>query len=343
MSLLLALALASSAPTLDGQIYFVRESSGDPSVYRVRPDGQGLARVAEAPSFPYSASHDGRSIALVIDDRVMIASPDGRSRREVASGSARDGYPSFAPRRNEVIFESDRASFRALFLFDGTTATRLTFDEQGTFDGSFAPDGRSLVFSSSRAGRLDLYVAKLERDGGARLTNSRRLTNHPGDSVRGAFSADGEWIAFISGRDGRDDLFLVRPDGSDLTNLTRSAPIIAVEEFVWSPRRAELLAACRTHDLRSRIMLASPNQGLREWPNHGSEGQPSWSPNGERVAYVRSDGDRSDIHLARRDGSNPRPLVNPSLFRARADPLLGAGPAEPAASFWRPRWLNVKE
>lgn len=60
-------------------------------------------------------------------------------------------------------------------------------------DGAWAPDGASLVFSSSRTGEGDLYILNL-----ARTSSPRRLTRVAGASeLQAAWSPNGEWIAFI--------------------------------------------------------------------------------------------------------------------------------------------------
>jgi TolB protein len=79
---------------------------------------------------------------------------------------------------------------------------------------AWSPDGRMLVFSSTRGnadGETDLYVATAEG------SIVRRLTSAPGRDTYADWSADGRYIYFNSGR-GRErgtDVYRMEMQGDD--------------------------------------------------------------------------------------------------------------------------------
>lgn len=88
---------------------------------------------------------------------------------------------------------------------------------------SFSPDGKQIVFSTSRfqePGDFNNFeIAIMNVDG----TNIRRLTNASGIDTEPQFSPDGTKIAFVSTRSGNHDIWVMNADGSNPTRLTTSA------------------------------------------------------------------------------------------------------------------------
>ncbi len=118
-----------------------------------------------------------------------------------------------------------------------------------------SPDGRLVVFSSSRSGQSSLWISATDgsharrlalREGGRPLTprwspdngwiayasagptnrrifvvrvdgsDLRRLTSEPSDEANPSWSRDGTWIYFSSNRTGRPRIWKTRADGSDV-------------------------------------------------------------------------------------------------------------------------------
>jgi Tol biopolymer transport system component len=171
--------------------------------------------------------------------------------------------------------ETGSTRFSALgdgrLLFD-TYEQRETLVEVATGDGTvrgrtrgtaadrqpaYSPDGRTVVFSSNRAGNLDLWLLDLETGSLTQLTDDvaqdwdpaftpdgrhllyssdrggnleiwmagadgsepRQVSSDGVDAENPTMTADGEWIVYVSGNTANLGVFRIRPDGSDATLL----------------------------------------------------------------------------------------------------------------------------
>jgi TolB protein len=109
---------------------------------------------------------------------------------------------------------------------DGTGLKRLTHSDGYDAEGSYSPDGRQIVFTSTRDGDPDIYL--MNADG----SNVRQITNAPGYDGGPFFSPDGKWIIFRSDRQKKDMLqvFLVSVDGKTEVQLTDNPDVVN-----WGP------------------------------------------------------------------------------------------------------------
>lgn len=95
---------------------------------------------------------------------------------------------------------------------------RTYVDEGYDADPALSPDGRWLIFSSTRhSEQADLYLQRVD---GLAVT---QLTDDPGDDAFPTFSPDGRRIAFASNRAGNWDIYVMDVDGRNVEPVTRGA------------------------------------------------------------------------------------------------------------------------
>jgi Tol biopolymer transport system component len=126
--------------------------------------------------------------------------------RQVTHGADwRDESPRWSPDGQLIAFASNRAHYGAqaeqgtpdldvyVMRADGSQVRRLTTDPGNDADPAWLPDGQSLVFSSDRSSRGDLYRVRVADGHTDRLT-----TNFVGRAIMPAVSPDGRTVAFAA-------------------------------------------------------------------------------------------------------------------------------------------------
>jgi serine/threonine protein kinase/Tol biopolymer transport system component len=145
---------------------------------------------------------------------------------------------------------------------------------------SLSSDGERLLYVKSINGNADIYLQIVKT--GVR----RNLTaGSPADDTQPAFSPDGRQVAFRSEREG-GGLFVMNAEGGAVTRLT-----FAGYHPAWSPDRRQIAfsteGVIRPQERRQVSQLWVVDVGSKEKRllTPGDAVQPSWSPDGGRIAY----------------------------------------------------------
>jgi Tol biopolymer transport system component len=234
---------------------------------------------------------------------VPACSPVGPS----ADGSGRLVFFSLVDTRNFQLFTART---------DGSDLERLVNDRADYTGPDWSPDGREIVFTSTRGGsaNFDLYV--MNADG----TNIRHLYGSPFAEFAPTWSPDGSRIAFqfsTTVQSGRD-IYSVKTDGTDLQRVTSS---LAQEELPdWSPDGSKLVfeAGEKTRNIYTIDADGSNRVQLTDY-NNTVLGAPVWSPDGSRIAFnsilhhnaqSESEFGQYEIYVMNADGSGVTRLTN---------------------------------
>ena len=172
---------------------------------------------------------------------------------------------------------------------DGSEASPLLAHPDLDYDASFSPDGRSIVFTSTRNGSADIYRVGID---GASL---QRLTDDPAFDDQGALSPDGKSLAFVSSRSGQADIWILELATGALRNVTNHPG----GEFrpSWSPD-GQWIAFSSDRDSKKPkfnfailqtteiYLVRTDGSGLRRVTGRDAlAGSPAWSADGKRVLY----------------------------------------------------------
>ena len=135
---------------------------------------------------------------------------------------------------------------------------------------TWSPDGSSVVFTSDRGGKPQLYIASSQGGGEKRLTFS-------GDyNARASYSPDGKYIAMVHGGGGSYRI-AVMDMATRAINVLTSGP--ADESPSFSPNGSMILYASKKG--RTGFLSAVSIDGKMQQKlvfNSGEVREPSWSP-----------------------------------------------------------------
>ena len=321
-----ALGLAAAAACAGGEadeprVAFQSDGSGRWALYAVRPDGSDLRRMTDIPGgfvglAVWSPDRDRLFIPVETTRTAYAVVVDARTgdRRRLHVHSV--GGASWAPDASRIAVAAERGI--VVVDADGSNRRQLTFNPSD-FDPAWSPDGDRIAFASGD----ELFTVGL--GGGPRL-----VARVAGEDVWApGWSHDGRWIAFSrSDLDrGTAPLEIVHPDGTGRRQVARDA-----DQAAWSPRErtivfvhaGDVYRVDTDNGRRTRLTFDGPDWSL--------EPSPSWSPDGELLAFIRP-------RLAKgiRDPSPPMDIWAMNADGSRKHPVTRAFPTGGTNAF--PAWV----
>jgi len=157
----------------------------------------------------------------------------------------------------------------------------------------WSPDGKFLVYTGLRNGDFDIYRIPVEGGEETQLTNSPGLDDGP------EYTPDGKYIYFNSVRSGRMHIWRMKANGTDQEQLTDD------EYNNWFPhispdgKRVVFVSYLPSevepsdHPAAKRVYLRmipldgdTPKVLAYLYGGQGTMNVPSWSPDGEKIAFV---------------------------------------------------------
>ena len=316
---------------------------GAVAIYGVAADGARLWRIAQVSDVvwvPASFDIAPNSAHLVYATCDYASAQDKRGRRTELARSGIDGadpqrltvnnsidnYPAWSPDGTRIAFlvysilytmAADGSDVRSLSAGDGRLAHHPP---------QWSPDAGELAYARfegveerRHTGPVGLYT--IAADG----TDSRRLTT----AVSGpSWSPDGERLAFARADGVEVALYTIAADGSDAQRVTtidgwhpwygEPDPTRAwIDTVAWSPAGEQILYTCGaavcvvtvdgTWVGQSPGKLDEPQPSFRP----GAPAAPAWSPDGARIAVVRTPKSMVNVVLYTMapDGTDLRMLV----------------------------------
>jgi Tol biopolymer transport system component len=271
-------------------------------VFPFRPQWSGTKEIAyTAAGALWRQSLEGRSEATKIPfEAEVVLDRRGYRRRSVDFPKSRERKPVRGIVRPVISPDQSVIAYAALgdlFLVsaEGGDPIPLTRDEALDTDPHWAPDSRSIVFASDRAGTMDLWIKDVEAppNGG-----ERRLTTSLGAELAPAWSPDGKTIAYI---DQESRLHVVGIQGEEDRVLTEARRGVGIPTWSADSRHVALSVhvplSARFREGYNRVLvvdtttgdsrhLSEPGRSIGVRDGDG----PVWRPDGEALAFAMDGG-----------------------------------------------------
>lgn len=258
-------------------------------------------------------------------DQIFIMNVDGTNSRLVSTGEGRTTCGYFFPDGKKIVYASthddddecppkpDRSKgyvwgvFNAYDIFianaDGSKPKKLAATKGYDAEATISPDGKQIVFTSSRDGDLELYI--MDADG----KNVRRLTFDKGYDGGAFFSPDGKKIVYRAYhptdpaeiKEGEDllkqelvkpakmELFIMNTDGSGKTKVTHNSAANFAPFF--TPDGKRIIFSSNVNDPKGYnfdlFLVDIDGKNLEQVTfSPGFDGFPMFSPDGKKLVFV---------------------------------------------------------
>lgn len=186
---------------------------------------------------------------------------------------------------------------------DGSDRVQLTKAEGNDLYPTVSPDGRYVVFTSTRSGTTNIW--RMDSDG----SNLLRLTNGPSEWWP-SISLDGRWVIYTSFAKNRPTLWKIPIDGGSPVQLTQHFSILPVVSPTGN------LVACYFWDgdsqfeLKMAVVKIEDGQLIETFASPSAQFQTlNWISHGQSLAYIQERDGRSNIWAQPIGGGPPQQVT----------------------------------
>jgi Tol biopolymer transport system component len=200
--------------------------------------------------------------------------------------------PVLSARRNRLAFSTGRIFRVDTWRLDLTSdfrpaaaPVRLISSTHTDYNAQYSPDGRRIVFHSTRSGASEIWACDADGSNAVRLTNlNAPITGSP------RWSPDGQWIAFDSNQEGQFEVYRMRANGGSPERLTDHPATDAVPSY--------------SRDGRSIYFMSNRSGTNQVWKMDADGRNPHQiTHHGGYLAFESYDG--KSVLYSRTDGSSP--------------------------------------
>ncbi|MEK6325269.1 MAG: protein kinase [Acidobacteriota bacterium] len=264
--------------------------------------------------------NDYMSMSLTADSNALVTvqsntisniwvAPNGDASRAVQIKSGGNNYEgidglAWTP-DGRVVYNSAASGAGDIWIMnaDGSNHKQLTVDVGANFQAKVTPDGRYIVFTSTRNEQVNLW--RMDLDGG----NPKQLTSGNTD-YSADISPDSRWVIYASWSSGKGYLWKVSIDGGNAMQL--------IDKYTSNPQVSPdgkwIVCSYRKDDNSTWRYAIIPYEGgepVKVFDLLGKKGDFRWSPDRRSLNYLRDTrGGVTNIWSFPLDGSPPKQLTD---------------------------------
>ncbi len=251
-----------------------------------RPVKQVLTTLLSATNVPlFDWWVDNRQTVIALRDPVggnrhlWIADTVSGTARQITCGHTNETAPAVAPAGARIAYASEEVDFDlTLIAPDGRTRRTMLATARNEFDPAWSPAGDQFAFVTDRSGSLEIWARSSDGVWERPIVTAADFGSSRTETLASlAFSPDGRTLAYQRGAEGTWDVWLSPVSGGAPVRLSTTA--------------------------------GSSNRPWRD--------APTWSPDGEWIAYLFNDAGRAAL-VKSRVGTTERVevLAWPARFHA---------------------------
>jgi TolB protein len=239
---------------------------------------------------------------------IFLMDADGDRQRPITANQSINGFPSWSPDRNSIVFTSYRHRNRpALFVATRGRGrperllTRLDPD-LSQYRGVFDPVGKRLAVVMTGGGPSEIYTVRPDS------RKIRRITRNQSIDISPTWSPNGKRIAFASDRSGAPQIYVMDADGGNARRLTHNGSYNSAP--AWSPD-GKWIAYEMDVGGQFDIWLIDP-EGEVNVPlitHRRSDEAPTWAPDSRKLSFSSNRGGEPDIYVIDVGGGKVRRLT----------------------------------
>lgn len=275
-------------------------------------------------------SPDGRKIAFTrgggVNGQIYLMNIDGTHQTQLTNNTGDNRWLSWSHDSSKIAFASDRdhpmsmqfnkPSRYEIYVINvnGTGERQLTFDNSQSLYPTWAPDGKTIAFTSGSDDSAAIYRIGADGSGQSRLSGGTE------EFVMPAWSPNGAKIAMLK-RDFFDrSIYLMNADGSGIVKFTTAPERPAYLSWsldgaliAFSAKGTQEPTNCGSDWFKpDQIYVVKVRSGKvneltddcdRNWG-------PSWSPDGEKIIFTAG----KSIHVIDADGGNKVQMTDVPVF-----------------------------
>ena len=173
---------------------------------------------------------------------------------------------------------SPRDNLRSIATTSSEAQERwLTRGNSSDRQPSYAPDGKTVLFTSNRSGNLDLW--SIATEGGT----VRRITDDGAEDWDPGFTPDGKKVIWSSGRSGNLEIWIANADGSDAKQISQDG---VDAENPTATADGQWIVYCSFNPKKSGIWKVRADGTQATHLVKARTSLPEVSPDGQYVSYL---------------------------------------------------------